>query len=474
MVVTSWPHRLQVRAELAFGANPAGDPAGWTWTDLSDRLDFQSIAITRGRQNESGSTTAGSLTLTFNNPDGDLTPDRAQSPYYPHIHEGVPLRFSVLWDGEWRIRFVGEVGSWAPSWPYGDLSNEGRGYVGEARVEVTAAGILRRLGQGTPPLYDAMRRHIENNGPLAYWPLTDGETAIHGSEVIQGAMPMRALGEAGSFYQGQPDWGRGSLAPWLDPVVELPDESIGRITANVPAAAVTQWAVDHALAGGGPGSANTLQVFDRGPRTNTAPQHEFALTTFNDDEDATLFVVSRGEDTSSSTLLATPSLPGISDGGVHYIRLITSSGGSFTNWALVYDGTTVASGTHAITHYPVSRIVYRWGTVEGGGVETTPVALGHVTYWETPPPNAETRRALLGHVYEPAGRRIERLCAEQGVGLQVTGSLDDTPLMGPQRSGAFLDVLGAAEAVDGGVLGEARDAPVLAYRTRASRYNQGV
>jgi hypothetical protein len=468
--VTVFPDQLQVRVELAFGADLTGDQALWDWTDLSDAADLdQQIQISYGKLNAMSDPQPGSISLVLDNPDGDLTPDRAQSPYYPYIVEGTPLRFSIRWDGPWYIRFVGRVSSWEPVWPYGDLSDEAAGYPGEAQVIVTAAGILSTLEQNSPPPHDALRRHIQLNVPLAYWPLTDGEDARQGSEVAAGAQPMRPIGEFGSFYQGQPNWARGTLATWLSPVVELPADTMGRIIATLQLASISSWAVDHYRSG--LGRYELLTLIDSGEGSDADPLVAWTLETDQASDQMLLSITTLGETTSSSTLLVLYPSPGIFDLSPHMIRLAAEDAGAGNiDWTLTIDGETVASGTTANVFRGLYKIRYRWEWLG----DSEPLALGHITYWNTAPDTALTYQALLGHDRELAGRRIERLCAEDGVPLQVNGSLDDTPELGQQRPDALLDLLNAAADVDGGVLYESRDVLGLAYRTNRSKYNQGV
>lgn len=437
------------------------------WTDITQYVYLREpLTITWGRQDWASRVNPSRCPMQINNIGGQFSPRNPHGPYFGILTRNTPVRiFVTLPDETVSYRFAGEIRAWPNRW---DLSGNDRW------VQVEAFGLLRRYEQGNKPLYDSLRRHIEANGPLAYWPLTDGETAVQGSEVAAGGQPMRAVGEAGSFYQGQPNWGRGSLAPWLDPVVELPDETTGRIQANVRNISVTGWSVDYVFTGGGQGATQTLQIFDTGDGSDAQPQKEWTLLVDHFLDRIEIRVTSRGETTSSSTLLATVNSPGIFDDDPHHLRLSTVSNGSSTSWQLYVDGVMAASGTHAVTHRPVARITYRWDTVESGGVETEALALGHIAYWSAAPDAVDAFRALGGYDRERAGRRLVRLCAEQGVVLQTRGDLDDTPLMGPQRSGAFLDLLRAAEEVDGGVLGEARDQPALSYRTRTSKYNQGV
>lgn len=443
------------------------------WVDISLHvLDRQSLAISWGRRDYSSRVTHTKCSPLINNKGGRYSTRNPYSEYFGLLTQNTLIRQSVqLPDGTWEPLHHSEIPSWPKRW---DLSGN------DSYMPVQTAGILRRLGQGKKALKDPLRRHIEASGPLAYWPLTDGQTAREGTELVQGSQPMRAIGEAGSFYQGQPNWGKGSLAPWLEPVVELPDDTVGRITARVPRSAITSWSVDHHMIGGGEGAIPSLQVFDTGAGTDAEPTREWALLPDNSFDEIQLRTVDRGETTSSSALLGTVSNAGVGDGSPHMIRLTTlDNGAGATDWAVIVDGVTRISGTHAVQNRAANVITYRWNLqdqiIPGDTIPSEAMALGHITYWGANAPAAiDTWRAAQGHVRELAGRRIERLCAEQGVPLLVNGDLDTTPAMGPQKPGTFLDLLQSAVDVDGGALYESRDAVGLAYRTRASKYNQGM
>lgn len=440
---------------------------GGTWVDITPDVYLRNpIQITWGRQDWASQADTTKCPLTLNNRAGKYSPKNPMSPYFGLLGRNTPVRIRVTTPtGLVSTRFEGHISSWPTRW---DVSGK------DVSVSVQANGIRRRLSQGVPPVRDPLRRHIDHNSPLAYWPLTDGEDARHGTEVVQGSQPMRAVGEAGSFYQGQPSWGKGSLAPWLDPVVELPDETIGRITAYVPPRRLNGWSVDHTFASAGLAGTTALEIIDSGPRTDDNPQVEWRIGTDAYIKELQLRITEWGETASSTALLADVNDLPIFDGGPHHIRLTTSEYDlSDTDWSLYIDGVLHASGRRATIHRSVSRLTFRWATVEGGGVDTQPIALGHITYWgEAAPRAADTWRAVKGHDRELAGRRIERLCGEQGVPLQITGNLDHTPQMGPQKPGTFLDLLQTAAEVDG-VIYESRDVPGLAYRTRRSKYNQG-
>ncbi len=452
---------------------------GGTWVDITaDVYNRGKIAIMWGRQDWASTPDPTRCPLVLNNGHSKASPGilgrysrrNPRSDLFGLLGLSTLVALDLTTPGGTVVgRFEGYITSWPTKW---DVSET------DVYTTVTATGIKRRLIQGTKALRDPLRRHIDANGPLLYWPLTDGQTAREGTEVVLGAQPMRSMGEAGSFYQGQPNWGRGSLAPWLDPVVSLPVETGGLITAYVPPRNISGWSVDHVLTSLGPGNITQLNVFDDGPRSSTVPLVEWDIIEWGSGgfNEVQLRIVEWLESTSSTALLTTISDPGIYDGGVHHLRLsVADDGAGAMTWELFIDGVSVANGTRPTGFRAVGRITGRWSLVSGGGINDSDVALGHITYWGASPPfAADTWRAVQGHNRELAGRRIERLCAEQGVPLMVNGNLDQTPAMGPQKPGAFLDLVQSAADVDGGTVHESRDTASLAFRTRRSKYNQGV
>ncbi|SDM46216.1 hypothetical protein SAMN04487981_101599 [Streptomyces sp. cf386] len=444
---------------------------GGQWVDITDDVYLRArISITQGRRDQASR--PGPARCRFylkNTAAAKYSPVNPTGEYYGLLNIDTPVRVSVNPAVAQRFRFFGDI----PSFPLERNRTDK-----DRWVAVDAFGPLYGLQRRSAPPQDTLRRHIDAHGPLAYWPGTDGENAIQGTEVTGGGSPLRSVGEAGSFYQGQPNWGRGQLASWLDPVVELPAQTIGYVTATISPRTINAWSVDHVVNSRGPGNVTSLQVYDTGAQSATVPRVEWRIDEWGSGSfnQVQLRITERLDASSTTAILATINAPGIYDGGVHHLRLkVTDDGAGGLAWELYIDGISVASGTRATVFRPLEQAVFRWSLVEGGGVPTESVPFGHLTYWGPNAPAAiDTWRAVQGHVRELAGRRIERLCAEQSVPLQVNGDLDTSPAMGPQRPGKFLDLLASAAAVDGGVLHEARDEFALAYRTNASRYNQGL
>ncbi|WP_200308248.1 hypothetical protein [Streptomyces adelaidensis] len=382
--------------------------------------------------------------------------------YYGLLLPNTVCRISVNPNGTQWYRFCGVIPDFVLDRNATDL---------DRWVAVDAFGLLYALQGGDPPAYNALRRHINHYGPLACWPLTDGSDARQGSEIVTGGEPMRAVGKSGSFFQGQPNWSRGDLAPWLSSVVQLPDNTRGQLTATMQPADVTSWAVDFFRSGLG-GDDDTLTVYDTGPGTDADPLNAYIVVADRSANQLRLDVTFYGETGTGTSTLWAQDDPGIFDESPHMIRFVIEQSGAEIAWSLIIDGETVAFATDPTLYHPPTRLRYDWGVTTA---TADPSSLGYVTCWgDTAPDAADTWKAVLGNLREPAGRRIERLCLEEGIPLRVIGSLDDTPLMGPQMNATLMSLLEAAIAVDGSTLTDATDELALEIRTNRSKYSQGV
>jgi hypothetical protein len=101
----------------------------------------------------------------------------------------------------------------------------------------------------------------------------------------------------------------------------------------------------------------------------------------------------------------------------------------------------------------------------------TEAAVGHVTL-QTSVTDIEDLGAAIDPAGEAAGRRIERLCGEDGIAFTAVGDLDDTVALGAQGKQNPLSLMQEAVLADGGLLFETRSNLGLGYRTRVSLHNQ--
>lgn len=429
------------------------------WTDITtDVYERDVITITRGRANESAQVTPSTCSLTLRNVDGKYSPRNPNGPFFGSLGRNTPIRVGFIHEGVTFRRFAGEVSSWPPRW---ELSGQ------DVWVPIEAAGIMRRLGQGVAPLLSAPRRYIPTTAPVAYWPLDAGPLATSGRPVV-GDADMRPLSPSSKF-------GGGELAFWLDQAVTI--ESNATIVGNVSMPVQNlRWAVDHlhrATAGGsGP---STIEIVGNRDITSAADRVSYSMTMTPDPFfDVEIFVFFTGDTTSSATSLGTFPAPTLFTDDMHHIRFQTEDVGADVEWSFIVDGTVIASGTRTLTSSQQGISQVRLSYNPGSGEE--PMSFGHVAVWgdDGIPLVADAVDAAFGHTGEAAGTRIERLAVENDVPFQPKGNLADTARMGPQTVDRLLTLMADCSAADMGILHEPRDMLGLAYRTRASMYDQVV
>ncbi|MEI5098992.1 hypothetical protein RB200_10575 [Streptomyces sp. PmtG] len=168
-----------MRVELLLGA---------TWQDITgDVFTASPVAITRGRPDEGARTDAASCEFVLDNTTGRYSPRNPASDLYGLLGRNTPVRVSVTPqgpDGPRSVRFVGEVAAWPVRW----------GTPHDVAVTVQAAGILRRLGQGTKALDSTLRRRIPSAAPRAYWPMEEAREATRAFSPIPGVRPAAMTG----------------------------------------------------------------------------------------------------------------------------------------------------------------------------------------------------------------------------------------------------------------------------------------
>ena len=203
----AWPFPgSTIAVEVAWGANLAAASSTWAWTDITADVRQGSdsgITITRGRADESSQAQPATGTLDLLNTSGNYSAYNPASANYPFVRRNTPARVWIdLNDGNGpHIRLFGFAVGWVPSWDStGNL----------AIVTLTIAGVLRRLGQGTPSPRSPMRRFYDNNQTnlLAYWPLEDGTAAVNGASMVAGIAPLTAV--TGATQQAVVKFGVGN------------------------------------------------------------------------------------------------------------------------------------------------------------------------------------------------------------------------------------------------------------------------
>lgn len=343
-------------------------------------------------------------------------------------------------------RFVGEMSALPPRW---DVAEQ------QMLVPVQAAGIQRRLTQSDALQGSVLRRALTRNRKVvAYWPLEDGPDTRTAASGLAGGQPMTIVGrpdmaaytafaasEAVPVLQGAAL--TGSVPAYTGSAVQLTCLLAIPASGEVSGAPILSWSTTGTAARwelqyrSGGGLAVRVRDVDGNP-VATPPVASFAV------DGRVLMVIVELYQTGPDIAAKTAVLEEGDATGLEY--------------SMTMPGLTLGQ----LTTVTVNQAKTLTGT-----------AVGHVMVQAAVPGVWTSFRAFNANRGETAGRRIERLCTEEGIPFSAIGDLAATALMGAQVSGGKLtDLLEEAAATDGGMLFEPRDILGLAYRTRESLYNQ--
>lgn len=454
-----------------------------TWHDVTFDEEVYTrnpIEITRGRADEVGTTPPAAASFTLANPAGKYNPRSPTSPLFG-VARNLPARISV--DGD--SRFYGEAAAWKP----------GRPIKGPAWTDVTCAGILRRLSQGSPPIQSAVYRATTRDSTVVgYWPLE--EVPAGGSAVIvAGVGPdgkMQVTG-AGTAVVTPLRWSDETTLPGSRPLPTLyTEQGIAGVTAAItvtpgPALGIMFWtrtAVPES-------TSNSLFTEMRvGLRLDggSASEYRVWISSYppgTDVVDATTGAVANEVSVYTSTLVGgfvddeVSVVAPFVDGWRHvYARL--SQNGANVDVSIRLDGVEVATGSwSSVTLATASAMNSAVVSVDSAASnqQVDPISAGHITVMAGTTGDLDTAAADAysagrGWLGETTGNRFTRLCTEEGITSSVVGDADDTPEMGPQLPDTVANLLREVEATDGGFVFDGRDDRELVMRTGRSLYNQ--
>ncbi|GGU13316.1 hypothetical protein [Streptomyces violascens] len=347
-----------------------------------------------------------------------------------------------------KVRFVGEV----PAWPVkADTSGM------DAYIQIEAAGILRRLGQGSSPLQSAMRREFGNaarTGIVAYWPCEDGSAAVSFASAHAGESPMVVSGSVNpATFSG---WSASDPLPTFTTTTAI-------VRGSVVPYAATDWAF--------------LRTFVFIPTAVASSVRLLSFTTTGTARTWTLFLDPSGltlkaYDVEGTEILNSGALFDLI-GQPRQFGVELTRNGTGIDWRIIVffieDGLTNASITGTLASRTIGSVTQvRIG--EDGGLDG--ISFGHVAVANTATAYQSTGNAILGWAGETASARIARLGLEELVPVSVYAP--GTEPLGAQRSQTLLTVLQEAAAADHGILGEARNSTSLVYWDRVGLYNQGA
>lgn len=426
------------------------------------RDDSGHISLTRGMRAEASQTEAAeSPDFQLRNTDGRFNPNVPTGEYFGQIGRNTEMWWSVpdgLGGKSYRLR--GEVSDWSQGW-----EKSGN----DVWTDVQVSGILQRLAQGPAAdhsvIYQAITKPLVSS-LVAYWPCEDptGSTSLASALTSGSRMTWTGTLDLAS-YDGfkasdpLPDLTTatlsGGIARYSDPTATQV-----RFLAFIPQAGLSEGKVLCSIDQEEYGGATFWELY------YTETGHTLVLRQHDGDGSALGAALTHTVDVRGRQMHISVEFEESGTGITRAVRVTD------VNSRQVYSATDTANLTQLtrmtrIRFGPASRSVI--GPI---GTEYLPgVAIGHVTV-----ENAITATTALGArlnpIGETAGRRIQRLCAEEGIPFQWIGDLDDTVEMGAQDRQNPLSLMQECVKADGGMLYETLDVLGLGYRTRDSLERQ--
>lgn len=420
------------------------------WNNINQYVyhrDAAPITITRGRANEGKRCDPGTMDCSLNNRDGRFSPRNPNSPLYGKIGRNTQIRVKVTYNAVTYIRFTGEVVSWPSRW---DVSGK------DIWVPLKAAGILRRLGQGTKPLRSPLFRAIQGSSPADHWPLDDAASAVSAANAVSGGQPMRPNGATLPEFAAT-----AGPAGDLGPLAYLNARSL---YATSQSAATTSWAVELAVQAEELGGGNDGQLLFF--RTANA---EWYLWTQTTTAGMALYSVASAAGGPDMTMVASEQADWA--GEWHHYVITATPNGSNIDGKLYFDGQLLLSGTSAAaaTASTPRRLYVNAANQNPGYID---MSAGHIAIYNSASDInvADRYQAFLAWAGQQAHARFSENCSQAGISAVVTGSTSQQ--MGAERHVTLLQSLRDCEDVDQAFLHEQRDAPGLKFRTLSSKYNQ--
>lgn len=351
-----------------------------------------------------------------------------------------------------RYRFHGEVAAWPQKWEAGEV---------DSSVALEAAGVLRRVGQGSSPLKSTMYQGITSLGNVvAYWPCEDGSDATAFASAL-GGPPMTWVGSPTLAT----DSDFASSAP-------LPNFNNSQWSGRVPSHLGTNQIQLRFLLHVPTGGTTENAIIARWSTTGTVRTWELLYGAgFLADGALQL----KAYDSSGTAVLTTAMTPFGLNGKLCRVSIELSQDG--TNIAhsmrvlLNNDAVSSEASGSLVGFYLVGRPTAIRFDYNGNMGDVT---VGHVTLQSAITSLDDLHQEQNAYVGETAATRIARLCDDEGITCRIVGDAATSEPMGPQRQATFLDLLRECEATDAGILYELRDALGIAYRPRDSLYNRST
>lgn len=358
------------------------------------------------------------------------------------------------------VRFEGEVVNWPQHWIVDGA---------DAWTPISAAGISRRLNQGSQVLDSPLFSSIVNDskrafplGVAGYWPMEDDE----GADKAYSPLPGVSTADANGFHFGQD-------APIAS--APLPQATTGSVfNALVPAYTPTanSWAVSWLMYLPETPAPSSDVALMRIRSTGRVTRHNIWFTNtgqvkiagYRSDPNEGL----HGDDEVYSNTSTNAFVP-TGRWFVAEFRLTPSGSNIFAGFFVSEIGSSVSTGVDDVYVGTAGAVTRIYNT--GWPAELDGMGIGHLTAYENSS-GVIFQDAATAFDGETVNERIARLAEQTATTVTVETDEPALALMGPQPQASFLDALEECAATDGGALYESRADRTLVYRARDSIYNQ--
>lgn len=445
---------LDIQVQIALGADLTAFPTSWTWTTVTTyALVPSGIVITRGRSDQYAEMPPSTCRLAVRNDDGRWCRTNPVGAWYGQLTKNTPLRVRVNVGAGYVTRFTGFIDELPPRW-----DKSGR----YAVAEITASGVLRRIGRGGPLRSALFRAHtngyFSSGDAVAYWPCEDdsgarsiasgvgGRAAVFtgislaGDSSIPGSNPLPTLTASGSIVGFVPTYTAATswCLVWVMKIPTEPGSDTPLMEWNTPGSSLGGWRL--LLSPGAPALIK-LQAFD----TSGVEQLGDSGANFTDTRGTELF------------------------GTTVYFTVTATQNGTGLDWAYTFYryGTegSGSSGTEASTSVANVTAMY---VVPGAGLDG--VTVGHMAV-STDVNFGAGFDGSDGFAGETTDTRWARLGSEEN--LPWARSVNASALMGAQPTASMIDQIREIGVAEGVPMFE-KTTGFLYLPARSERYNQAV
>lgn len=320
--------------------------------------------------------------------------------------------------------------------------------------QCVASGLIRRLSQGANPLNSPLRNELLSRSLTGGWMLEDGSLSTQAAAFVTGVRPAQTTSVT---------FASDTRLPGVVQAATFTDQT-GRFIA-VPGTSSTTGTAYFTFYFKLATLPSTASPFVTLNSSGTARQMKISVssTAFTFD-----FFASDGSTLSTNTTLFGVGTSPLNQWLAMNI-LMTTSGGTVSwsaRWSnvaatsIVGIGPTTYSGSAGrFTNVLISAATST--AYAGAALAAVHTATNDLNFNGT-----ALLQAANGYFGERAGTRMQRLALAQGVTIEINGDPTQTETMGYQTIDTFVNQVYDCVDADQGILGEARDALALTYRTR--------